>query len=293
MDVSWYADFLALAETGKFTAAASLRGCSQSALSRRIQLLEAHLGTSLISRRGIPLKPTAAGEALLPTAAELVRLSHECEQSVKVLDHPLTFASLHTLACNFFPQWISQYSSRESPLYTRIDTGHKSTENYYMALMSGRCDFILFYRDMESQRYFQRDDFEVMFLGQDELYWVGTPSIAELCKRSDAPIPWLTYSRTAQLHELSRAQVSRHPEPQRLKRVFEATVSEALKPMVAMGQGIACMPHSMVAELIESERLVKLYPDMPSEHLDIILVRWLGNRNSLADDFWQRLVTSI
>ena len=249
MDITWYQDFLALAETGKFTAAASLRQCSQSTLSRRIQLLENHLATQLFDRRVTPIRLTPSGKALTPTASELVRLSQECEQSVRVLDHPLTFASLHTLACNFFPQWISQYSTLDEPLFTRIDTGHKSTENYYMSLVSGRSDFILFYRD----------------------------------------IPWLTYARSAQLHELSRPQVARHPEPNRLKRTFEATVSEALKPMVSLGMGIACMPHNMIAPLVEEGRLVRLYPDMPSNHLEIILVRWLGNHDATADTFWKRL----
>lgn len=289
MEVAWYADFLALADTGKFTAAAELRNCSQSALSRRIRLLEKQLGVTLVDRQSTPVRLTAAGDALLPTALELVRLAKECEQSVKVIDRPLTFASLHTLACNFFPQWISRYTSASNPLYTRIDTGHKTTENYYMALMSGRCDFILFYRDEESERYFQREDFEVLSLGHDELYWVGTPSLAADCLTGDRAIPWLTYSRSAQLHALSRDQVSRHPQPHRLKRAFEATVSEALKPMVAMGHGIACMPHSMVATSIEDGNLVRLYQDMPSEHLEIILVRWLGNRNLTADTFWQAL----
>lgn len=292
MDIRWYADFLALAETGKFTAAARLRGCSQSTLSRRIKLLEDHLGTHLLDRQGTPIRLTAAGESLRPTAAELVRLSQECEQSVKVVDRPLTFASLHTLACNFFPDWISQYSTLDQPLFTRIDTGHKSTENYYMSLMSGRSDFILFYRDDESERYFVREDFEVMTLGQDELYWVGTPALAQWCQQTQEPIPWLTYSRSAQLHEMSREQVSRHPEVHRLKRVFEATVSEALKPMVARGHGIACMPHSMVAPLIGNGQLVRLYPEMPAQHLDIILVRWLGNPKSATHDFWQRLLSS-
>ncbi|MED5499435.1 LysR family transcriptional regulator [Salinicola sp. LHM] len=289
MEVAWYEDFLALADTGKFTAAAKLRNSSQSALSRRIRLLEKQLGAALVDRQATPVRLTAAGDALLPTAMELVRLAQECEQSVKVIDRPLTFASLHTLACNFFPQWISRYTCIHGPLYTRIDTGHKTTENYYMALMSGRCDFILFYRDEESERYFQREDFEAISLGHDELYWVGTPQLASDCLRSDLPIPWLTYSRSAQLHALARDQVSRHPQPHRLKRVFEATVSEALKPMVAMGHGIACMPHSMVEPLIDDGSLVRLYPDMPSEHLEIILVRWLGNRNRPADAFWQSL----
>ena len=70
MNIDWYEDFLALADTGKFTAAASMRGSSQSALSRRIQLLEAHLGATLIDRERNPVRLTAAGEALLPNAVD-------------------------------------------------------------------------------------------------------------------------------------------------------------------------------------------------------------------------------
>ena len=289
MNIDWYEDFLALADTGKFTAAASMRGSSQSALSRRIQLLEAHLGATLIDRERNPVRLTAAGEALLPNAVELVRMARDCEQSVKVLNRPLTFASLHTLACNFFPDWISQLNSPQTPLFTRIDTGYRSTDDYYMALMSGRCDFILFYRDTKTAPYSPQSEFEVKSLGHDELYWVATPALAMHCAQTDEPIPLLSYSRSAQLHELSRTQINRHPQPHRLLQVFEATVSEALKPMVASGQGVACMPHSMVAPLIERGELVRLYPDMESDHLEVILVRWRDNRNPQADALWQRL----
>ena len=289
MDIDWYEDFLALADTGKFTAAASMRGSSQSALSRRIQLLEARLGTTLIDRSKNPIRLTAAGEALLPNASELVRLARDCEQSVKIIDRALTFASLHTLGCNFFPDWISQFSSVENPLFSRIDTGYRGTDDYYMALMSGRCDFILFYSDAQTEPYSRQSEFEVLSLGHDELYWVATPELAARCADPEVPIPWLTYARSAQLHDLSRKQVKRHPEPHRLRRVFEATVSEALKPMAAAGHGVACMPHTMVASMIERGELVRLYPGMESDHLEVILVRWRGNRNPEAEAFWKKI----
>lgn len=293
MDIEWYEDFLALADTGKFTAAANMRGSSQSALSRRIQLLEARLGATLIDRSKNPISLTAAGQALLPNASELVRLARDCEQSVKILDRPLRFASLHTLACNFYPDWISQIlpAVADTPVqYTRIDTSYRSTDDYYMSLLSGRCDFILFYREARSEAYGHREEFETLSLGHDELYWVATPALAARCAASDGPIPWLTYSRSAQLHELSRTQVSRHPQPERLQRVFEATVSEALKSMVANGHGVACMPHTMVAGLIEQGELVRLYPGMAADHLEVILVRWLGSKDSQAQRFWERLL---
>lgn len=91
----------------------------------------------------------------------------------------------------------------------------------------------------------------MLSLGNDELYWVATPELANRCASSEGFIPLLTYARSAQLHEMSRLQITRHPQPYRLRQVFEATVFEALKPMVASGQGVARMPHSMVALQIE------------------------------------------
>lgn len=64
-----------------------------------------------------------------------------------------------------FPDWISQLNSPQAPLFTRIDTGYRSTDDYYMALMSGRCDFILFYRSTGAAPYSRQSEFEVQIPG--------------------------------------------------------------------------------------------------------------------------------
>ena len=58
MELKWLDDYIALIETGCFSAAAARRHVSQPAFSRRIQMLEDWLGVTLIDRTRKPLQFT-------------------------------------------------------------------------------------------------------------------------------------------------------------------------------------------------------------------------------------------
>ncbi|WP_179215177.1 LysR family transcriptional regulator [Achromobacter xylosoxidans] len=64
--------FVATAESGSFSQAAVLRGCSQSMLSRRVLELEEQLGGRLFNRTGRGVLLTELGVALLPVAQGLL-----------------------------------------------------------------------------------------------------------------------------------------------------------------------------------------------------------------------------
>ncbi|MEO5671806.1 MAG: LysR family transcriptional regulator, partial [Ramlibacter sp.] len=72
MDVRRLTHFIALAEEGRFAAAADRVHLSQAAFSRSIQTLEERLGVRLVDRRseGVSLTPT--GNAVLARARTLV-----------------------------------------------------------------------------------------------------------------------------------------------------------------------------------------------------------------------------
>ena len=65
--------FLAVAEHGGFTAAAQAVYVSQPALSLAVKELEAELGAALFTRRGRTVRLTAAGEALVGPARQVLR----------------------------------------------------------------------------------------------------------------------------------------------------------------------------------------------------------------------------
>jgi DNA-binding transcriptional LysR family regulator len=77
--------FVAVAEHGSFSAAATALTYTQSAVSQQMAQLEREAGTQLVARssRGVTL--TAAGEALLAHARELLALIDDAERDVKAL----------------------------------------------------------------------------------------------------------------------------------------------------------------------------------------------------------------
>jgi DNA-binding transcriptional LysR family regulator len=72
LNLQHLSSFLALQQTGSFTAAAERLGLSQSTVSQHIQRLEDHLGRRLIWRNTHMARLTADGEALLAHARDML-----------------------------------------------------------------------------------------------------------------------------------------------------------------------------------------------------------------------------
>lgn len=81
--------FVATADTGSFSQAALLHGCSQSMISRRVQELEAAAGGRLFGRTGRGVRLTELGGALLPQARALLGQAGQfLEQATSTQDQP-------------------------------------------------------------------------------------------------------------------------------------------------------------------------------------------------------------
>lgn len=89
MDLTGVRTFVAIADTGQFQAAADDLEVSQQAVSKRIAALERELGVLLFTRttRGATL--TAAGQAVLPHARELLFSAERIMASVQRTPRPL------------------------------------------------------------------------------------------------------------------------------------------------------------------------------------------------------------
>ncbi len=77
--------FLVAAEHLNFTAAARQLHMTQPSVSQHIQALEQHFGSRLFRRNGRQLTLTAAGEALLPLARQMVNLSLRIDEMMDSL----------------------------------------------------------------------------------------------------------------------------------------------------------------------------------------------------------------
>lgn len=77
--------FMAVVDSGSFTAAAQSLGMSKPVVSKHITLLEAHLGAQLLQRTTRRIRLTQAGETYAEYAKRILSDVREAEESVAVL----------------------------------------------------------------------------------------------------------------------------------------------------------------------------------------------------------------
>jgi DNA-binding transcriptional LysR family regulator len=75
--------FVAIADTGSLTAAASIANIPQPSVSRRLAALERRMGVRLVERTTRALRLTEQGEILLGYARKAVQLAQEAEDAVR------------------------------------------------------------------------------------------------------------------------------------------------------------------------------------------------------------------
>lgn len=108
--------FLAIAEEGRFQKAADALHITQTALTRRLQNLEAMLGVKLVERTTRSLALTRIGLDFLPQARRLLSdLSNaltEIQQSGRAHRGDIVIACVPTAGVQFLPRVIQEYAAR-------------------------------------------------------------------------------------------------------------------------------------------------------------------------------------
>lgn len=139
--------FLALYETGAFARAADRLNLSQSALSRRVQKLEAALGVQLFERTTRTVSATVQGRAFVDYAARLVQ---EAEAAAQALGGAgpdvrsrravvVTVAAVPTATQRLLPAAITRY--REAGHDARVRIADVTANGVVDAIAVGEADF--------------------------------------------------------------------------------------------------------------------------------------------------------
>jgi DNA-binding transcriptional LysR family regulator len=102
VDIRHLRHFLAVSEEGSYTAAGHRLRLTQSALSISIRNLERELGSPLFQRVSEGVRMTSAGEALLPSARDIVQrldaVVDEARAAQGVVAGTLNLGIMHSLA---------------------------------------------------------------------------------------------------------------------------------------------------------------------------------------------------
>ncbi|EIM03189.1 LysR family transcriptional regulator [Rhodanobacter denitrificans] len=142
LDLDLLRTFIAVAERGSFSAAASRISRSQAAISQQVQRLEAQLGETLFARNSREVRLSPAGERLLGYASRLLHLSEEAILAVRdgttrsvvrlgVTDEIAAYALMPALA---------EIRGQRTDLLFEITTG---TTRDLVAQLDTRCDLVI------------------------------------------------------------------------------------------------------------------------------------------------------
>ena len=291
MEVNWLEDFLTLAVTRNFSRAAEMRNVTQPAFSRRIQILEAWAGASLIDRSVFPIALTPAGEAFRRTAQEVLEALRYGREEVQGLvptgDEVITISASHTLAVSFFADWHAELQHSIGRVNARVlaDNVAACAE----ALISGTCDLMLAYSDSGVSNIIGLERYPSVLLASDRLVPVSVPDTTGAARYSfngTQPAPYLCYPNNSFLGRMTRSVVEREHLADKLEYRFECSMADVLKRGVIACVGVAWVPERVVRDELASGTLVLAGGDNHTTSLGITLYRKAESSSAQVEKIW-------
>lgn len=280
MELSWFEDFLALAESRNFSRAAERRHMTQPAFSRRIRLLEDWAGAVLFDRSSQPIALTEAGHRLQPTAEAMLRqlaqVREEMRQAASAGATALRFAATHSLSLTFFPAWIQAIGAQLE--LGPINLVSESMTACERVMLEGDAQFMLCHCHAAALPRLNDMQFKSQVIDHDRLLPVLAPDL-------DARhAPLLGYGAESAFARILAAA----PEGQRLaKPIFTSHSAAVLRMMARDRRGLAWLPQSLIHEDLQTGTLRAL-PDAALP-LEIRLYRPRARQSHTAEAFWAAL----
>lgn len=119
MDIDVLKSFATVLESGSFSRAADSLCVTQSAVSKRIKLLEEYLHVPLLDRSGPVLQLTPAGQVVMKNARMIIEICGRCESELKQLTSTqskqrVSFCCTPSLGLHRLSGFLSSYVSRHS-----------------------------------------------------------------------------------------------------------------------------------------------------------------------------------
>ncbi|WP_374555810.1 LysR substrate-binding domain-containing protein [Aquitalea pelogenes] len=114
--------FVTVIDTGSFTEAARRLFLTQGAISKQISLLEQHYATALLQRQHRQIRPTPAGQTLLPVAREVVQKLKEVDRQIKTRSDILSLQVYVSFAVRWLMPRLGSFYQQHPLTQLRIDS---------------------------------------------------------------------------------------------------------------------------------------------------------------------------
>ncbi|HEX6293311.1 MAG TPA: LysR family transcriptional regulator [Herpetosiphonaceae bacterium] len=243
--------FVAVAETGSFTAAATRLGFTQPAVSQHIKALESQVGEVRLFRRvGKTMRLTHAGEELLVHAREVVMLATRAEQHMLSLRGHITgrvgIGCAPSTGERILPALVAAFHDKHPGVRFAVDVG--LSDQLLTWLGNGQVQAVLM------DEHPRRRTFDVLELGDEPIVCISSRSHA-LLRQNDVLLadlrdyalilPQRGMALRRMLEDLFRRQGMALGQ---LQVILETDSVVAAVQAAADGLGLAFVPRSRVAK---------------------------------------------
>ena len=296
MELKWLEDFLCLAKSNSFSAAAEERNITQSAFSRRIKALEEWLGVRLVDRGSYPVSLTEAGGRFRLVAEEIRSALYGIRNDLRNLrqqeENTLIFTAQHSLSLAFFPVWLKSLEKSLGHIDAQMIAENMDT--CIEVMTDGKCDFLIGYYHPDAPIELDSASFDYLKLDVDRLIPLCSPNSdgkpAFAVPGSDgAAVPYLAFESRSLLGRLMKVVLDRRRESVHLVKSYEDAFAEAIKAMALEMRGLAWLPESIVRETIEAGKLVRAGSTDWDVPLEIRIYRSSERLRPTATDLWEFL----
>jgi DNA-binding transcriptional LysR family regulator len=249
--------FLAVVEEQGVTRAANRVHVAQPSLSQTLHALEGELGVALFHRVGRGLRLSAAGQALVGPAREVLRSIDAARGAVsevaEVLAGTIEIATLATLAVDPLAALIGRFRREYPGVVVRVQEPN-STAGVGAMVREGVCELGF------ARLPLPREDLRAHELGQQELLFVlgpetslpGTGALAAATLRDIPLVVSPPGTSTRMLLEQALEAVGVTP-----RIAVEMDAREAIVPLVLAGAGAALLPAPLAREAGRRGALVR------------------------------------
>ncbi|MBT8148254.1 MAG: LysR family transcriptional regulator [Gammaproteobacteria bacterium] len=248
MDTQNLKAFIAVAESGSFSAAAERLHLSQPAISKRINLLEQQLDTSLFDRIGRQVSLTEAGRTLLPMAQDIGLAMRNARQQImdlkSTVSGELRLVTSHHIGLHRLPAILRKFASGYPEV--ELDIQFKDSEQACLGVLAGEFDLGIVTR---SPRIDARISHQSVWL--DRLVFVAATdhpltrlksvTIEEVC-RHPALLPDPKFLTTRVVEELF------HERGLEIRTIMSTNNLETIRALISVGYGWGVLPEIMLAD---------------------------------------------
>jgi len=246
MDTQHLHAFVAIAETGSFSAAAERLHLTQPAISKRIALLEEQLKAQLFDRIGRQIALTQAGHLLLEKAKLILGEVLAAQQAIADLrgdiQGKLSIATSHHIGLHYLPNYLKTFAQRHPQV--KLDLHFLDSEQAYQAVLQGKFDLAIITLALQ-----QDPRINSHTLWHDKLQFVAAPNhpLAQRKKLQLADLsPHQAIMPDTNTYTTQLIKTLFDNEGQALNITMATNHLDTIKMMLSIGLGWGVLPSNLI-----------------------------------------------